>query len=216
MMQSTRLFYLVFISFSSNRVHSLHKIFKDWGKLGTGSKDSYVPKHRWNREAQEDQGGFWPGDGNDAPIAHNLVRVLRLDAVRAWRTQRCCSRCGRTYGDSRGEWRQTAHLGGEASESTRELWKVRLRNHPAVRGTCTRVGEVLLATYFVLYKCLACGPQVLCFVQIFFCLCNVKYLFYGVTPRPTDSTGEFEDCSDEAEELCYNSLFRIYVTPIWS
>ena len=40
MMQSTRLFHLVFISFSSNRVHSLHKIFKDWGKLGTKSKDS--------------------------------------------------------------------------------------------------------------------------------------------------------------------------------
>ena len=29
----------------------------------------------------------------------------------------------------------------------------------------------------------------------------------GVTPRPTDSTGEFENLSDEAEELCYNSFF---------
>ena len=29
-----------------------------------------------------------------------------------------------------------------------------------------------------------------------------------VTPRPTDSTGEFEDCSDEVEELC-RSEFRI-------
>jgi hypothetical protein len=38
-------------------------------------------------------------------------------------------------------------LGGEASESTRELRKVRLHNHPIVRGTCTRVGEVLLAMY---------------------------------------------------------------------
>ena len=35
-----------------------------------------------------------------------------------------------------------------------------------------------------------------------------------VTPRPTDSTGEFENLSDEAEELCYSSLFRIYATPI--
>ena len=43
-MQSTRLFCLVFISLSFNRVHSLHQIIKDWGKLGTGSKDSYVPK----------------------------------------------------------------------------------------------------------------------------------------------------------------------------
>ena len=23
-----------------------------------------------------------------------------------------------------------------------------------------------------------------------------------MTPRPTDSKGEFEDCSDEAEEIC--------------
>ena len=37
-----------------------------------------------------------------------------------------------------------------------------------------------------------------------------------VTPRPTESTGEFENLSDEAEELCYSSLFQIYVTPIWS
>ena len=28
-----------------------------------------------------------------------------------------------------------------------------------------------------------------------------------VTPRPTDSTGEFENLSDEAEELCYSFLF---------
>ena len=39
------------------------------------------------------------------------------------------------------------HLGREASKSTRELWKVRLRNHPTIRGTCTWVAEVLLATY---------------------------------------------------------------------
>ena len=28
-----------------------------------------------------------------------------------------------------------------------------------------------------------------------------------VTPRPTDSTEGFENLSDEAEELCYSSLF---------
>ena len=28
-----------------------------------------------------------------------------------------------------------------------------------------------------------------------------------VTPRPTDSTGEFENLSDEAEELCFSSFF---------
>ena len=28
-----------------------------------------------------------------------------------------------------------------------------------------------------------------------------------VTPRPTDSIGEFENLSDEAEELCYRSFF---------
>ena len=38
----------------------------------------------------------------------------------------------------------------------------------------------------------------------------------SVTPRPIDSTGEFENLSDEVEELCYSSLFRIYATPIWS
>ena len=27
-----------------------------------------------------------------------------------------------------------------------------------------------------------------------------------VTPRPTDSTGEFEDCSDKVEELCRSEL----------
>ena len=37
-----------------------------------------------------------------------------------------------------------------------------------------------------------------------------------VTPQPTDSTGEFENRSDEAEELFYSSLFRVYVTSIWS
>ena len=26
-------------------------------------------------------------------------------------------------------------------------------------------------------------------------------------PRPTESIGEFENLSDEAEELCYSSLF---------
>jgi len=36
---------------------------------------------------------------------------------------------------------------GEASKSTWEFRKVRLRNHSTVRGTCTWVGEVLLATY---------------------------------------------------------------------
>ena len=41
-------------------------------------------------------------------------------------------------------------------------------------------------------------------------------LWYDVTPRPTDSTGEFENLSDEAEELFYSSLFRVYVTSIWS
>ena len=28
-----------------------------------------------------------------------------------------------------------------------------------------------------------------------------------MTPRPTDSTGEFENLSDEIEELCYSSFF---------
>ena len=28
-----------------------------------------------------------------------------------------------------------------------------------------------------------------------------------VTPRPTESTGEFENLSDEAEELFYSSFF---------
>ena len=28
-----------------------------------------------------------------------------------------------------------------------------------------------------------------------------------VTPRSTDSTGEFENPPDESEELCYSSLF---------
>ena len=29
----------------------------------------------------------------------------------------------------------------------------------------------------------------------------------SVTPRPTNGTGEFENLSDKAEELCYSSLF---------
>ena len=37
-----------------------------------------------------------------------------------------------------------------------------------------------------------------------------------VTPRPTDSTVEFENLSDEAEELCYRSFFRIYVSGVSS
>jgi len=37
-----------------------------------------------------------------------------------------------------------------------------------------------------------------------------------VTPRPADSTGELENLSDESEELYYSSLFRVYVTSIWS
>ena len=37
-----------------------------------------------------------------------------------------------------------------------------------------------------------------------------------MTPRPTDSTGEVENFSDETEELCYSSFSQIYVTPIWS
>ena len=32
-----------------------------------------------------------------------------------------------------------------------------------------------------------------------------------VTPRPTDSTREFENLSDEAEELCYSSLFLAFM-----
>ena len=32
-----------------------------------------------------------------------------------------------------------------------------------------------------------------------------------VTPRPTDSTGEFENLSDEAEELCSNSFFPGFI-----
>ena len=39
----------------------------------------------------------------------------------------------------------------------------------------------------------------------------------SVTPRPTNGTGEFENLSDEAEELCYSSLFLGFMkTPIWS
>ena len=30
---------------------------------------------------------------------------------------------------------------------------------------------------------------------------------FSVTPRPTDSTREVENLSDETEELCYSSLF---------
>ena len=37
-----------------------------------------------------------------------------------------------------------------------------------------------------------------------------------MTPRPTDSTGEFENLLDKTEELCYSSFSRIYVIPIWS
>ena len=37
-----------------------------------------------------------------------------------------------------------------------------------------------------------------------------------VTPRPTDRTGELENLSDEAEELCYRSLFWIYVSGVSS
>ena len=43
-----------------------------------------------------------------------------------------------------------------------------------------------------------------------------KALSVVVTPRPTNSTGEFENLSNEAEELCYSSFSRSYVTPIWS
>ena len=34
-----------------------------------------------------------------------------------------------------------------------------------------------------------------------------------VTPRPTDSTGEFEDCSDEVEELCRSELKKCLRVP---
>ena len=34
-----------------------------------------------------------------------------------------------------------------------------------------------------------------------------------VTPRPTDSTGEFEDCSDEVEELCISELKKCLRVP---
>ena len=48
----------------------------------------------------------------------------------------------------------------------------------------------------------------------FMSFCKPGVTEWDVTPRPTDSSGEYEDCTDEAEELCYSSLFRIYVTPI--
>ena len=35
---------------------------------------------------------------------------------------------------------------------------------------------------------------------------HVPSICYIVTPRPTDNTGEFEDCSDEVEELCRSEL----------
>ena len=34
-----------------------------------------------------------------------------------------------------------------------------------------------------------------------------------MTPRPTDSTGEFEDCSDEVEELCRSELKKCLRVP---
>ena len=34
-----------------------------------------------------------------------------------------------------------------------------------------------------------------------------------VTPRPTDSTGEFENLSDEAEELCRSELKKCLRVP---
>ena len=34
-----------------------------------------------------------------------------------------------------------------------------------------------------------------------------------VTPRPIDSTVEFEDCSDEAEELCRSELKKCLRVP---
>ena len=34
-----------------------------------------------------------------------------------------------------------------------------------------------------------------------------------MTPRPTDSTGEFEDCSDEVEELCRSELKKCLSVP---
>ena len=34
-----------------------------------------------------------------------------------------------------------------------------------------------------------------------------------MTPRPTDSTGEFEDCSDEVEELCRYELEKCLRVP---
>ena len=34
-----------------------------------------------------------------------------------------------------------------------------------------------------------------------------------VTPRPTDSMGEFEDCSDEVEELCRSELKKCLRVP---
>ena len=36
---------------------------------------------------------------------------------------------------------------------------------------------------------------------------SLKLEFNSVTPRPTDSTREFENLSDETEELCYSSFF---------
>ena len=37
--------------------------------------------------------------------------------------------------------------------------------------------------------------------------------FEYVTPRPTDSTGEFENLSDEAEELCRSELKKCLRVP---
>ena len=34
-----------------------------------------------------------------------------------------------------------------------------------------------------------------------------------MTPRPTDSTGEFEDCLDEVEELCRSELKKYLRVP---
>ena len=34
-----------------------------------------------------------------------------------------------------------------------------------------------------------------------------------MTPRPTDSMGEFEDCSDEVEELCRSELKKCLRVP---
>ena len=57
-------------------------------------------------------------------------------------------------------------------------------------------GSRLMSLFFVEYDALHRGVDVI-----------VEFDRESVTPRPTDSTGELENLSDESEELFYSSFF---------